>query len=744
MIHVTIVRLRYALILAWGVLVALALRPAAHVGDVIGLDLPAATPTESARAAATLDAAFANPATDVLAVTLTGAAADSARRQTLLDTLVSIAARQPFVDQVMRPPDQHAFFAVTLRPDSGVQASELVPGVRAALARAAARRAPGDSVLVTGEPALEWDARQVSIADARRLERAALPPVAIVLVIAFGGLVAAALPLVVGLLAITLALAAVGLVGRYVPVAVFVLPIVTMVGLGVGVDYSLLIVTRFREELARGRGAPDAAAASVATAGRAVLVSGAVVALAFATLLLTPSWETRSVGIGGLLVVAVATALATTLLPSVLAHLGPAVDYPHALARTLTRLHGHSVWARWGDLITRYRWVALGGGLAVVLALSWPVTGLRLGVPRQGWFPSGTESARGADVLRRLGVGGELLPIDVVLRAPPGGRLVGPAGLAGLRQLTAALRAVPAVQQVRGPTALRPGTSLLEYALLYSDLPAARRHYPEIFQTWVAPDGGTARLQVVLDDTATVETGMRAVREIRRLVHRSWDGLDGVTTLTGGFAAAQVDEEQQLLAALPWIGLLMLGATALMLLAAFRSVLVPAKAVAMNICAVAASLGVITLVLQHGVGAGLLGLTEPTGTTFVYVPVLVFVIAFGLGMDYEVFLLSRIKEVFDRTRDNDAATTGGLRATAGVITSAAAIMVIVFAAFAFARTLLAQAVGLGLAVAVLVDATVVRLVIVPAFMHVAGRWNWWPGSRSAAPAAPRRAQETRR
>ena len=236
-------------------------------------------------------------------------------------------------------------------------------------------------------------------------------------------------------------------------------------------------------------------------------------------------------------------------------------------------------------------------------------------------------------------------------------------------------------------------------------------------------------LQVVLDDTATVETGMRVVRDIRRLAREPQAGLPGVRALTGGFAAAQVDEQQQLMAALPWIVLLMLGATAATLLVAFRSVLVPVKAVVMNACAVAAALGVVTRVLQHGVGAGLLGLGEPTGTTFVYVPVLVFVIAFGLGMDYEVFLLSRIKEEFDRTHDNDAATTNGVRATAGVITSAAAIMVIVFAAFAFARTLLAQAVGLGLAVAVLVDATVVRLVMVPAFMQLAGRWNWWPGSR---------------
>jgi RND superfamily putative drug exporter len=454
-----------------------------------------------------------------------------------------------------------------------------------------------------------------------------------------------------------------------------------------------------------------------------------VVAGAFATLLLTPSWETRSIGIGGLLVVAAATTLATTLLPAVLSRIGGGVDRPRWLSRRLTRWHGHSVWARWGGAITRYRWLALAGGLFLVAILSWPVRGIHLGVPRQGWFPGGTESARGTEVLRRLGVGGELFPVDLALRAAPGGRVVGPRQLAGLRRLTDSLRALPGVRLVRGPTALRPGSSLLEYALLYSDLAAARRQLPEVFQSWVAPDGKTARMQVVLDDSATVQTGMRVARDIRRLVARGVSGLEGVEILTGGFAAAQVDEEHHLLAELPWIAFLTLGGTGVMLLVAFRSVLVPVKAVAMNACAVAAALGMVTLVFQQGVGSRLFGLAQATGTTFVYAPVLVCVIAFGLGMDYEIFLLSRMKEVFDATGDNDLATREGLRTTAGVITSAAAIMVVVFAAFAFARSLLAQTVGLGLAVAVLVDATVVRLVIVPAFMHVAGRWNWWPGAR---------------
>lgn len=742
-----VVRLRYPLMALWAVLAALAIPAAARVGEVIELDLPAATPTESARARALLSDAFGTPGDRDLAVAISGpVAADGGSHETLLDSLAALAGAQPFADRVLRPLDpawrltpagrQETFFAITVRREMDTDMAALVPAFRAVLTGAVARYAPGHDVLVTGVPALEWDARQVSIEDARRLERAALLPAAVVLVLAFGGLVAAALPLVLGLLAISLALAAIGLVGAHAPIAVFVLPIVTMVGLGVGIDYSLLVVTRFREELARGRVPADAAVMSVATAGRAVLVSGLVVAIGFATLLFTPSWETRSVGIGGLLVVTAASAVATTLLPGALALLGRRVDWPLALGARLSRLHGHSLWARWGGVITRNRWTALLAGLTLIAILAWPVQGLVLGVPRQGWFPAGTESARGADVLERLGAGGELLPVDVVLRAPPGERVVSPRGLAALRRLTDSLQAVPGVQLVRGPTALRPGVSLLEYALLYGDLRRAQEQSSEVFDTWVAPDGRTARIHLVLEDTATVQTGMDVVQRIRRLVAAGVTGLAGTEILIGGFAAGQVDEERELRAALPWIGLLVLGATGVVLFLAFRSVLVPLKAIAMNVCAVAAALGLVTSVFQNGVGATRFGLTGPTGTTFLYVPVLVFVIAFGLGMDYEIFLLSRVKEAFDRSGDNETATGEGLRTTAGVITSAAAIMVVVFGAFTFARSLLAQVVGFGLAVAVLVDATVVRLVIVPSLMHVAGRWNWWPGPPRPPRAMP--------
>ena len=275
---------------------------------------------------------------------------------------------------------------------------------------------------------------------------------------------------------------------------------------------------------------------------------------------------------------------------------------------------------------------------------------------------------------------------------------------------------------------LLPGTSRLGYALLYSDLADARRRHPEIFESYVAPDGRAALFDVVLADSASMQTGMEVAHDTRVMLG---DGIPALTlddALVGGFFAAQLDTLDELSRTLPLMLVLVLGATAVMLLVAFRSVIVPLKALVLNLLSLAAAFGLVVFVFQQGHGANLLGLAGGTERTFIHVPVLVFAIAFGLSMDYEVFLLSRIKEEYDRSGDNDAATSAGLAATATLITSAAAIMVVVFGTFAFSRLLIAQVLGVGLAAAVLIDATVVRLVIVPAFMHVAGRWNWWPGT----------------
>jgi putative drug exporter of the RND superfamily len=274
---------------------------------------------------------------------------------------------------------------------------------------------------------------------------------------------------------------------------------------------------------------------------------------------------------------------------------------------------------------------------------------------------------------------------------------------------------------------LEPGTSLLAYSLLYSELDSARARYPRLLEAYLSGDTRMALLDVILADTTSLTSAMDLVRRAREIGEHRPRQLKDAEILVGGYAAASVDFQTDMLRRFPMLVILILAATGVMLAIAFRSVLIPIKAIVLNSLSVAATFGLIVLVFQFGFGSRLLGLDGPTSAIFVVVPVLVFAVVFGLSMDYEVFLLSRIKEAFDRTGRNDEATMEGVSATASVITSAALIMILVFGVFAFARVLPMQFLGFGLAVAVLLDATLIRMVLVPAFMQLAGRWNWWPG-----------------
>jgi RND superfamily putative drug exporter len=292
------------------------------------------------------------------------------------------------------------------------------------------------------------------------------------------------------------------------------------------------------------------------------------------------------------------------------------------------------------------------------------------------------------------------------------------------------MRRDPRVREVRGVATLRPGMSTLQLAMFYSEAEAVRERYPEFFNAYLSTDRRTTLIDVIAADTVSLTDMMDLTRHARQVVAHGVRGLQGAEVVVGGFAAASVDLQHDLLQRFPGIVAMILAVTAIMLFIAFRSLLVPLKAVVLNCLSVSAAFGVTVLVFQHGYGGKLFGLEGPTEAIFVVVPVLVFATVFGLSMDYEVFLLTRIKEVFDKTGRNDHATMEGLSATASTITFAAAIMIAVFGSFAFSRVLAVQFIGFGLALAVLLDATLIRMVLVPAIMHIAGRWNWWPGVRA--------------
>ena len=700
--------------------------------------------TEARLADSLLTARFSRPVSEFFAVTVQGPPpiTEGVAGQ-VLDSLIATAKAEPWVRGVLSIRTSHdstflahdrrtTFFLVSLAT-SHDSVGNVVQPLREAFQHMLARFPNGAafSVLVTGRAPLDIDIRTVSAEDAHRNERKLVPITLAVLVLAFGALVAALLPVIVGILAILIALTIVGILAQYTAMSVFVLNMISMIGLGVGIDYSLLVVTRFREELKGGLDAGEAAARTFTTAGHAVMTSGMTVVVGFAALLLTPLSETKSVGLAGLAVVAVAVLLSTTLLPSLLAVLGPSIDRPRWLASRLAWYHRPAVWERWARSLSRhpFRAVVFGGGAIAILTV--PAFFLRIGLPSRNWWPTETEAGAGVATLERMGMSGYVQPLRLIIEFPRGTDATSATALRGLKHLSDSLRADPRIHDVKSLVDMTPGKGVLEYSLLYSDVDSARARYPEFLDAYLARDGRTTLMDVIPADTTSLTTTMAVVKDVRRLAASGHiRQLQGATIRVGGYVAGALDFQHLLLRRLPLIVALILGVTAIMLALVFKSVLVPIKAVVMNSLSVAATLGIIVLVFQHGIGAQLFGIGGPTSAIYVLVPVLVFAVVFGLSMDYEVFLLTRIKEAFDITGENTLATREGLSATASVITSAALIMIAVFGAFAFVHILLMQFIGFGLAVAVFLDATLVRMILVPSFMQIAGRWNWWPGVKS--------------
>ncbi len=441
--------------------------------------------------------------------------------------------------------------------DKGDSVSKLVAPVRA-LVREAIRTTGIDTtqyrLRVTGRSPLDLDVRNVVAADSKRGEVRLLPLTAGILLLAFGALVAAILPLIVGFMAIWVTLAVVVILSAYTPMSVFVLNMTTMLGLGVGIDYSLLIVTRFREELNRGLRRQEAAARALSTAGAAVLTSGMTVVVGFAALLLTPLVETQSVGIGGLVVVAVAVALSTTLLPALLAVLGRNIDRPRWLARRLTWYHAPTAWEKWARSLSRNPLRALAVGGAIIAILTAPVFWIRIGLPSRNWWPTATEAGQGVQTLERMGVANIILPVRVLVEAPPGQTMVSATSLRGLKALSDSLRADPRVGQVRSIVNLDSTTSILQYSLLYSDLSEAHKQYGDFLDAYLSQDARVALIDVVLRDTTSLTSGMDVSQKARRLGAAPPKQLKGATIQVGGYTAASLDLQNVLLQPFPDAG----------------------------------------------------------------------------------------------------------------------------------------------------------------------------------------------
>ena len=712
----TLIRRRRWVVLVWAVLTAALVPGAVRVERT--LEARAHVPgSESESVELELASRFGSPYAQFAVLVVSGLPAES-RRQ-LVDSLVTLASAVRGVTRVRawRDASDTLFVADSGRTTfllAGIDATRDEPGNVVARLRAATRGFTDGTLFWTGEAALNADMRQVSARDARAAERRVMPLAAVLLVVAFGTLVAAVLPLVTGALTIIVALGAAALIARHWPLSIVLQTFVTMIGLGLGIDYALLVVSRFRELLAAGATPAEAAAQSARRAGHTIILSGASVGIGFCGLLAAPVSDLRSLAVGGVLVVSAAVLVATTLLPALLAQIGGRVNAGR-LWGTGDAGRATAAWRRWGEWVVRRPGLALLAGAIPLIALAWPARRMVAGTPQgTSWLPPTLEAVAGWHELERVNRGSVLQVIRIVVDLPAQHDLKTASGWAALRRLRARVEEDRRVALVLAPT------SRLTFAAL-SD---------SVRRTVVTADRRGVLVELVPQPTLRAEQVIELARDLRRLDVASVTGLPGATARVGGLPALRADYLDTVSRGFPLAVVLIVSATLIALAVGFRSILIPVKAVALNLLSVAAGFGAVVLVFQDGVGAELLGVTR-LDQVFATVPTLVFCTVFGLSMDYEVFLVSRVAEARRSGLPERAAIAEGLARTGRVITSAALIMVAVFGSFIAADFVLIKMLGLALTIAVLADATLVRVVIGPALLALAGRWNWWPGDNGA-------------
>ncbi|MEE6261001.1 MMPL family transporter [Plantactinospora sonchi] len=672
-----------------------------------GFDDPA---SESSRAAARIDAELGNQSADLILLysSPTSTVDQPAFRDPVTATLDRLRQRPEIVKVTswydtqapnLVAHDRHATYAlVQLRGSGPDERSEAYDTVRPAL------DAPGVTTQAGGNVAFLAEANEQTAEDLTRAELLSLPILLVLLILIFRGLVAAATPLLVGGLAILGAFVLVRLLGTVTDISVFSINIITLIGLGMAVDYALFIVSRFREELAAGHPVPAAIAHTMGTAGRTVLVSGLTITTALASLLIFPQSFLRSMGLGGMAAVLVAMLASLTVLPALLAVLGtrinalavrlpgrrradrarpdgtdrarPATDRPGVPPATVGNSGG---WARLARSVMRRPVLYLVGVVAVLAVLATPFFRMEAGGFDERVLPGDAPPRVVAERIQAEFPNGNVAPIAVLVSGADAGPTRGFAD-----QLTRL-----------------PGVTGVEVT---------------------ANQGRSTLLAVTYPGEPTGPVAEDVVRLVRDLPAPA-----GAEVLVGGRPAADLDMLDSLTSRLPLMAGIMAAATLVLLFLAFGSVLLPIKAVLMNLISIGASFGVVVWIFQDGHLADWLNFT-PTGFIEPSNPILMLAVLFGLATDYEVFLLSRVREEWDRTGDNTHSVAAGLQYTGRIITAAALLLAVVVAGFATGGVVFIKLIGIGMIVAIAVDATLVRALLVPATMRLLGRWNWWaPG-----------------
>jgi uncharacterized membrane protein YdfJ with MMPL/SSD domain len=548
---------------------------------------------------------------------------------------------------------------------------------------------PGFEAAVTGEFTLDEDFGSLSEEDLRNGELFFGAPAAlIVLLLVFGTVVAGVVPLVLAVLSIVVALALTALVGQAFELSLFVTNMIFGMGLALGIDYSLFILSRFREERAEGREKVDAIVTAGATASRAVLFSGAAFVLAMTGLELVPNTIMRSLATGAILVGIVSVIAALTLLPAVLSLLGDRINalrvpfFGRATTHTESRFWGRIVHA-----VMRRPVASLVVAVVLLLVAAVPVVSLDTGTAGISTLPERFESRQGFELLNREFPRQTTDPVQIVVD-----------GDADSPEVRAAVDRL--VEQVEARPIFGPSTEE------------------------TSPNSDLVVLTVPVAGDAVSASAVEAVRDLREEMIPSAFAGPEAEVFVGGDTAEDIDYYDVMNSWLPIVFVFVLGLSFVLLTIAFRSIVVPATAIAMNLLSVGAAYGLLVLVFEKGVGNEIFGFQE-VDIVEAWVPLFLFAVLFGLSMDYQVFLLSRIRERFSRCGDSDEAVSFGVGSTARLITGAALIIIAVFSGFARGDLVMFQQMGFGVAVALLIDATIIRSVVVPATMTLLGRWNWY-------------------
>ena len=590
------------------------------------------------------------------------------------------------------------------------------------------------SITATGDVPLAYDFDTYLADDLRRSEVVSLPLALILLVIVFTTGIAALLCLGVGVFAVLGGVGAALALAHAINVSTYAVNVVTLVGLGIAIDYSLFIVTRFREELASGSSVEDALATTMATAGRAIIFSGLTVAIGLSGLLFYTGTALVSMGVAGAIVVAISVLYAVTLLPSMLAILGTRINSIRVPIMQ-PKPFGEGAWHRLATWVMRRPWTVLIPTAAILLIAGSPFLDLRLANSDVNQLPTSAEARKGADLLQAQfpQVGQNTIVVVVNFQH---GRPTTAANIATAYQLAQRLAALKGVTGVRSYVSVDPTLTLSSYQSLYLQ---PKGSLPPAVQSVLTNLTGSsiAVLDVANPYFVTSDQAHALVRDIR-----ASDGVSGATVQVTGDTAFDIDLVNYMIDHTPLAIGFVLITTLVVLTVLLRSLVLPFKAVIMNALSLSAAFGALVWVFDQGHLSSILGFTAgPLDPT---IPVLLFCVVFGLSMDYEVFLLTRMQEAWIRTGDNRTAVADGLERSGRLVTGAAAIMACVFLAFALASVVTIKSIGVGMAVAVIVDATLVRALVVPAVMRLLGDANWWaprwlrrpqPERHEVAPAA---------